>query len=66
MRAVVLSLALALSGCTVLGAAAGGTIGYAAGNPIKGALIGGVLGLRADIEMFKTGRELYKLIFFWT
>jgi hypothetical protein len=61
-----LATTLTFSGCTVLGAGAGAGIGYAVGNPLKGALIGGALGLRADIEMVKTGRELYKLIFFWT
>ena len=67
MRTVAVALALTLSGCfTTIGAGAGAGIGYAVGNPVKGAMIGGLLGLRADIELVNSIRGLGRMIFFWT
>jgi hypothetical protein len=61
---VVLGLATTTS-CTVIGAAAGAGIGNLAGNTGKGALIGAILGVRADISLAKDLRKLKRTLIFW-
>jgi hypothetical protein len=57
---------LTVSSCfTAVGAGAGAGVGYLVGNPVKGALIGGVLGLRADIELVQDMRKLGRSLIFW-
>jgi hypothetical protein len=58
-------LVLALSSCTVIGAGTGALIGNFAGNAGKGALIGAVIGLRADIEIGKGLHDLGHKLIFW-
>jgi hypothetical protein len=67
MKAAVLALALTLSGCfTTIGAGAGAGIGYLVGAPVKGALTGGLIGLRADIELARDLQKAFHFLFFWT
>lgn len=66
MRAIAVASILTLSGCfTTAGAGAGAGLGYVVGAPVKGALIGGAIGLRADVELIRGLRELGDLLCFW-
>jgi hypothetical protein len=49
MRSVALVMAMALSGCTVVGAVGGGLLGHSGGNGAQDAVIGGAVGLVVDI-----------------
>jgi hypothetical protein len=48
-----------------VGGGAGAGIGYLAGSPGKGALIGGAIGLHFDLEAVHELRELFKWLVFW-
>lgn len=65
MKTLVVAIALASSGCTLVGAGAGALVGMPLGNVGEGALIGAIVGLRFDIEFAHDARKLQRALFFW-